>query len=143
MSLAIMFPLSMILYVSQFILPAFPRENEREDDDGVRNALAGLGRYEDSDGLLADMPGWCFMDWVEDWPKSAPDFPTGVAPSGAPGHGASALENLLYLMALQSAEAVDSELGESEFAALYGAFLRVALVMHGGGIYAIIDLLFR
>ena len=115
----------------------------RERMPGVRNALAGLGRYEDSDGLLADMPGWCFMDWVEDWPKSAPDFPTGVAPSGAPGHGASALENLLYLMALQSAEAVDSELGESEFAALYGAFLRVALVMHGGGIYAIIDLLFR
>ena len=36
-----------------------------------------------------------------------------------PGHGASALENLLYLMALQSAEAVDSELGEPEFAALW------------------------
>lgn len=91
----------------------------RERMTGVRNALAGLGRYEDADGLLANMPGWCFMDWVKDWPKSSPDFPTGVAPCGASGQGVSSLNNLLYLMALQSAEAVDSALGEPEYAALW------------------------
>ena len=80
---------------------------------GVRNALMGLAVYENAEGLLEDLPGWSFMDWV----SGAQSFPGGVAPGGDIGQGVSALNNLQYLLALQSAAAVDEALGERELAA--------------------------
>ena len=76
---------------------------------GVRNALMGLALYENAEGLLENLPGWSFMDWV-----SGDDaFKVGVAPCGNTGEGVSALNNLQYLLALQSAAAVDAALGEA------------------------------
>jgi len=79
---------------------------------GVRSALMGLAVYENADGLLENLPGWSFMDWVE----NPQPFKTGVAPDGDVGQGVSALNNLQYLLALQSAAAVDAALGETHLA---------------------------
>ena len=84
---------------------------------GVRNALMGLALYENEEGLLENLPGWSFMDWV----RGAGAFAGGVAPCGSPGEGVSALNNLQYLLALQSAAAVDAALGETSLAAHWRA----------------------
>lgn len=84
----------------------------RQRMPGVRNALMGLSVYENSDGLLKDLPGWSFMDWV----SGEHSFAHGVAPDGDVGQGVSSLNNLLYLMALRSATMVDAALGEEDLA---------------------------
>ena len=81
---------------------------------GMRNTLMGLALYENADGLLENLPGWSFMDWVKD---GGQPFKGGVSPGGSPGEGVSALNNLQYLHALQSAAAVDEALGENHLAA--------------------------
>ena len=81
---------------------------------GMRNTLMGLALYENADGLLENLPGWSFMDWVKD---AGQPFVGGVSPGGSPGQGVSALNNLQYLHALQSAAAVDAALGEKHLAA--------------------------
>lgn len=87
----------------------------RERMPGVRHALMGLMSHENADGLLENLPGWSFMDWV----RGDQEFDTGIAPCGAPGQGVSALNNLQYLLALQSAAAVDAAIGESDFSAIW------------------------
>ena len=89
----------------------------RERMPGVRAALDGLSRFEDAEGLLSNMPGWSFVDWVKDWSNANPEAPVGCAPSGRFGTEVSSINNLLYLMSLQAAEAVDATLGERELAA--------------------------
>ena len=59
--------------------------------------------YLNRDGLLENLPGWPFMDWVPQWE-------TGDAPDGA--NGISALNNLLYVYALQKSAEVEDSLGE-------------------------------
>ena len=81
---------------------------------GLHHTLHGLAFHENADGLLENLPGWSFMDWVPEWDSSR-----GVAPSGGPGEGVSALNNLLYLHALQSVADVDEALGEPRFAAAW------------------------
>jgi hypothetical protein len=82
----------------------------RNDPDGVRARMIGLRSmlehfepYVNDAGLLHDLPGWPFMDWVREW-KS------GVPPGGATG--VSATVNLLYAMALQSAAELEGLMGE-------------------------------
>ena len=84
---------------------------------GARNALMNLALMENAEGLLENLPGWNFMDHV----RGEQPFKGGVAPCGAPGEGASALNNLQYLLALQSAAAVDAALGETHLAAHWNA----------------------
>ena len=91
----------------------------RQRMPGVRHALAGLAAYENADGLLENLPGWSFMDWVKEWAKKNPDFPTGCAPCAGHGKRAGALDNLLYLRAIQSAASVDKALGEAEHVAFW------------------------
>ena len=75
---------------------------------GARQSLMGLSLFENADGLLEDLPGWSFMDWVGgDQP-----FLHGIAPCGDIGQGVSSLNNLQYLLALQSAAEVDEAIGE-------------------------------
>ena len=81
---------------------------------GMRHTLHGLALYENADGLLQDLPGWSFMDWVPEW-----DATRGVPPGGRVGEGVSATCNLLYLHALQSAAEVDEALGEPLLAAAW------------------------
>ena len=81
---------------------------------GVRNALMNLALYEDADGLLRDLPGWNYLDWVKDWRG---DRESGVPPGCHYGEEPGALTSLLYLNALKAAEEVDAALGELHFAA--------------------------
>jgi len=87
---------------------------------GVRNALMGLALHENADGLLEDLPGWSFMDWVDGWSRTNIEC-RGVAPDGTRGEGAGALNGLLYQMALQAAGDVDAALGEEHLAAHWRA----------------------
>ena len=72
---------------------------------GLHHMMLGMAVYENADGLLENLPGWSFMDWVPGWQH-------GNAPGGQRGQGVSALNNLFYLLAMQSTATVDETLGE-------------------------------
>ena len=76
----------------------------------VRKMLFGVEAHVGADGLVRNLPGWSFMDWVPEW-----NF--GIAPGGGFNGGGSSVENLLYLLALRSAAFVEESLGETEMAA--------------------------
>ncbi len=73
---------------------------------GLRATMHGMELYENADGLLDQLPGWSFMDWV-------PAFQGGVAPDG---YGLSALNNLFYVHALQSTAVAEEAVGNDELA---------------------------
>jgi hypothetical protein len=70
---------------------------------GLRSMLEQFEPYVNQDGLLENLPGWPFMDWVPSWQN-------GNAPDGA--NGISSLNNLLYVYALQKSAAVEDSLDE-------------------------------
>lgn len=70
---------------------------------GLRSMLEEFDPYLNEDGLLANLPGWPFMDWVPEW--RAGDPPDAVG-------GISADVNLLYVYALQAAAQVEDSLDE-------------------------------
>jgi hypothetical protein len=75
---------------------------------GARHTLSAVAACENEEGLLNDPPGWSFMDWVPEW-----DF-YGNAPDGR--RGISALNNLLYVYALQSVAKAEEALGDKAMA---------------------------
>lgn len=74
----------------------------------VRKLLFNLDGILNEDGMQSNAPGWSFVDWVPCWDS-------GRAPEG--GEGVSAVNNLLYLMALQKVAGAEESVGESELAA--------------------------
>lgn len=70
---------------------------------GLRGLLSGVACYENADGLLANLPGWSFIDWVPSWK-------TGNAPDGK---ALSAPNNLFYLHALLASAEIEEALGET------------------------------
>jgi len=70
---------------------------------GLRSMLEHFQPYVNGDGLLENLPGWPFMDWVPQWRNG--DAPDGV-------NGISSLNNLLYVYALQQSAGVEDFLGE-------------------------------
>jgi hypothetical protein len=70
---------------------------------GLRAMLEQFEPYVNKDGLLEDLPGWSFMDWVPGWKN-------GDAPDG--DRGVSALNNLLYVYALQKSAQIEEYAGE-------------------------------
>ena len=70
---------------------------------GLRSMLEHFEPYMNNDGLLENLPGWPFMDWVPQWA-------VGNAPDGV--DGISSLNNLLYVYALQKSALVEDSLGE-------------------------------
>ena len=79
---------------------------------GLRAMLEQFQPYVNGDGLLENLPGWPFMDWVPQWK-------VGNAPDGV--EGISALNNLLYVAALQKSAEVEEGLGEPLLAQRLGA----------------------
>ena len=77
---------------------------------GLRKSMSGMELYENADGLLENLPGWSFMDWVVGWDWD------GTAPGGRFGDGVNAEENLLWLLAMKSAACTERALG-NEFQA--------------------------
>ena len=82
---------------------------------GIGHSLGGIAAYENGDGLLENLPGWNFVDWVPEWNGRW----SGVAPCGGTGEGVSSVNNLLYVLALQSAAAVAEALGDRTLAAAW------------------------
>lgn len=81
---------------------------------GLEHTMLGLGRHENGRGLLEDVPGWSYLDWVAEWRKDL------FAPPGATaGQVESAVLNLLYLRGIRAtAEALEA-CGETERAAYW------------------------
>ena len=74
---------------------------------GLRAMLGGFDAFLNPDGLLDGLPGWSFVDWVPEWK-------VGYAPDGR--DGCSAINNLLYVLALQSAADVEASIAEPALA---------------------------
>lgn len=70
---------------------------------GLRSMLEHFQPYLNRDGLLENLPGWPFMDWVPQWS-------TGDAPDGV--NGVSSINNLLYVYALENSAELEDSLGE-------------------------------
>ena len=72
---------------------------------GLRKSMAGMEIYENRDGLLENLPGWQFMDWVVGWDGG------GTAPGGRFGEGLNAEANLFWSLAMKSAALTERALG--------------------------------
>ena len=79
---------------------------------GLCHTTVALSAFENEDGLLRHPPGWSFMDWVPKWGA-------GIAPDGS--SGVSSLNNLFYVLSLQSAANVAETVGEGAYAAIWRA----------------------
>lgn len=75
---------------------------------GMRQTLSAIAGYRNEQGLLEDLPGWSFVDWVPEWDSY------GNAPEGR--RGVSAVNNMLFAYALRSAATVEAAVGESRMA---------------------------
>ena len=82
---------------------------------GMRDTLSGFELYARADGLIANLPGWTFMDWV---PRKG--WEGGWAPGSRDG-GANAEANLFYLASLQGAARVEDAMGNPHLAAHWRA----------------------
>lgn len=85
----------------------------RERIHGVRQLIEELTRYLGPDGLLHQLPGWLFVDWVPDWVEGCP-----------PGHqeGDSSIVHLHWLLCLRAAAELERYFGDEE---LRQRFLRL------------------
>lgn len=77
---------------------------------GVRCCLEHFRPYLNADGLLEDLPGWSFVDWVGDWT-------TGYPPGAL--DGVSSIVNLHYLLSLLQAADMERQLNEEDMAIHY------------------------
>ena len=75
---------------------------------GMRHTLSLLLNCANKDGLLENLPGWSFQDWVETWDTY------GNAPDGR--LGLSAVNNLLCAYAFGSAAKVEDYAGDKQMA---------------------------
>jgi len=76
---------------------------------GARGVHDRFESFENSEGLLAQLPGWCYGDWVSVWPR-------GNLPSAA--EGVSCILNLIYVHSLQQLADLEHYLGDPQRALL-------------------------
>ena len=72
---------------------------------GLRHTMCALQRHENEDGLLTDLPGWPFVDWVPEWNH-------GEAPDGRTPGRANSIHSLFWVLAMQSAAATERRCGD-------------------------------
>jgi alpha-L-rhamnosidase len=70
---------------------------------GLRSVLAEFDGLAHADGLLHEVPGWSFVDWVPEWDN-------GYAPGVREGD--SSVVNLLWVLALQASAQVEEAYGD-------------------------------
>ena len=85
---------------------------------GMRHTLSGLANYEDADGLLRNLPGWNFLDWVAENPYKTWSWAPGSL-DGDTERGS--ILNLFWVLALQGAAKVERALGDEAMAAYWEA----------------------
>lgn len=84
----------------------------------LAHLMEGLASHANEEGLLEGLPGWNFIDWT-DWGWRDPDFGDEPSGTGLSAGQLSAIENLLYVCALQSAASVEDAVGAPALARLY------------------------
>ena len=70
----------------------------------VRRMITAFSEYVNSDGLIENMPGWSFCDWVPAWAYGVP--------SGNTSPSCCSIYSLHYLLALQAASELEAYLPE-------------------------------
>jgi len=85
---------------------------------GMRHTLSGLALYEDADGILRDLPGWNFLDWVRDHPFKTASWAPGSL-DGQKERGS--ILSLFWILALRSAATVERALGDEAMARYWEA----------------------
>lgn len=101
------YTLCYLLMYGDYVMNHTDREWLRMRLPGLRKSMAGMELYENSDGLLENLPGWSFMDWVPGWDA-------GVAPGGLYGAGVNVEANLLWVLAMESAAKTELAFGHVE-----------------------------
>jgi len=75
---------------------------------GMRSLLDLMLRLRNETGLLERLPGWSFVDWVDEWNQ-------GIAPGAR--DGSCVILDLLFLLALRTARGLEDSFGEAELSA--------------------------
>ena len=99
------YTLCYLLMYGDYVMNHADREWLRARLPGLRKSMAGMEYYENEDGLLENIPGWNFMDWVVGWDGD------GTAPGCRFGDGVNAELNLYWNLAMRSAAAVERVCG--------------------------------
>ena len=99
------YTLCYLLMYGDYVMNHADREWLRARLPGLRKSMAGMEYYENKDGLLEDIPGWNFMDWVVGWDGD------GTAPGCRFGDGVNAELNLYWNLAMRSAALTERALG--------------------------------
>ena len=106
------YTLCYLLMYGDYVMNHADREWLKARLPGLRKSMAGMEYYENSDGLLENIPGWNFMDWVVGWDGD------GTAPGCRFGDGVNAELNLYWNLAMRSAALTERALG-NELQAMY------------------------
>ena len=99
------YTLCYLLMYGDYTMNHADREWLRARLPGLRKSMAGMEYYENKDGLLENLPGWNFMDWVVGWDGD------GTAPGCRFGDGVNAELNLYWNLAMKSAATTERALG--------------------------------
>ncbi|MGF1447863.1 MAG: alpha-L-rhamnosidase C-terminal domain-containing protein [Opitutales bacterium] len=91
----------------------------RDDPDWLRQFIPGartthdwFERFENADGLLENLPGWPYGDWVAGWKRGVP---------ASAIDGISAIMNLLYVYSLRHLAWLETHLGDPARTAVWQA----------------------
>ena len=85
---------------------------------GMRHTLSGFSLYADADGILRNLPGWNFLDWVNENPFKSGSWAPGSL-EGDPERGS--ILTLFWVLALQAGAKVERALGDEAMAAYWEA----------------------
>ena len=91
------YTLCYLLMCGDYVINHADREWLKARLPGLRKSMAGMEYHENADGLLENIPGWNFMDWVVGWDGD------GTVPDCRFGDGVNAELNLYWNLAMRSA----------------------------------------
>lgn len=104
------YTLCYLLMYSDYVMLHSDREWLKARLPGMRNTLSAVEYYTRDDGLLAEVPGWTFIDWPE-----SEDWIFGTPPGGRDGRAIGPL-NGYWLLALRGAVRVEEAMGNHAMA---------------------------
>lgn len=105
------FALIWILMVRDFAWWRSDPETVRRLLPGCRTTLDRFHEWTNADGLLQDVHGWPYIDWVSRWSRGIPPAAAAREPCG--------LHSLVLILALQAAADLERVHGEPELEALW------------------------